>query len=522
MYLGFHRLNIMDKSTSGDQPFIIEHNDRTIYCLCNGEIYEYLDIIKEYGLNVQSKSDCEVIPLLYKQLCFTGDIEGDRTGFRELVSKIKGGEFACAIIDIDHTQSVTTIRLVTDPASVRPLFYAITDKEIVFSSVLKGLIDIVDGEYIRRFKPGHILEIKLWEENNMIKSATHEENYYIHDKTPIYQPISDEHILTSQYLQKALIEVKSVFEKSVISSLIVACCAKILNEKYGRILKTFSIGLPGSSDGPYAKMVAKHCGTFHTHIKLTSDDFLKAIEEVIWATETCDVTTIRASTGQFLISRWIRKHTDVKVLLIGDGSDELCSGYMYFHNNPSATDSHNENCRLIKDIHKYDGLRADRGVSGNGLEARMPFLKHTFIDLILSIDPRVRIPIDGIEKWLLRKSFEGTDYIPEEVLWRKKEAFSDGVSSTENSWYDIIQKRVKHLYTDKDLKSAQTKYPYCPPTSMEGLYYREIFVRKFGDDKAHLIPYQWLPKWCGNITEPSARVLDVYNIKRTVVICDGE
>lgn len=262
------------------------------------------------------------------------------------------------------------------------------------------------------------------------------------------------------------------------SSLVAGLLAKEF-KKRGETLRTFSIGMPGATDKEHAENVAKHIGSVHTHIEFSERDFLDAVEEVVKVTETFDITTIRATTGNYLVGKWISENTDVKVLLIGDGSDELCSGYMYFHSAPDPHSSHLENIRLINDIHQYDVLRADRGVADNGLEARVPFLDKHFIDLYLTIDPKLRIPTTTekgfkMEKALLRDSFLGENLIPDSVLYRKKEAFSDGVSSEDKSWYVILQEWCEKEYSDQDLEES-TKLSYLPPVSKESLHYRKLF-----------------------------------------------
>lgn len=249
---------------------------------------------------------------------------------------------------------------------------------------------------------------------------------------------------------------------------------------------------------------------------MQEEDFLKAVKEVIKVTETFDITTIRATTGNYLIGKWVNENTDVKVLLIGDGSDELCSGYMYFHKAPNPMDSHFENLRLIQDIHFYDVLRADRGLASNGLEARVPFLDKTFIRLILQTNPDFRIPTQTLkgfvmEKALLRDSFSGTGLLPDEVLYRPKEAFSDGVSSKKKSWFMILQEDCEKRFSDEELEKAKAEIDYLPPLSKEALYYRRQFQEFYGKGEVQrVVPYYWLPKWCGVVTDPSARVLEVY------------
>jgi asparagine synthase (glutamine-hydrolysing) len=253
---------------------------------------------------------------------------------------------------------------------------------------------------------------------------------------------------------------------------------------------------------------------------------LDAIRDVIEAIESYDITTVRASVGQFLISKWIRQNTDIRVLLIGDGSDELCSGYMYFHNAPSPTAAHDENIRLLGDIGYFDVLRADRCIAYNGIEARVPFLDHEFVNMYLNIPHGNRVPIKDVnntrrvEKWLLRKAFDVTwpeqnnqppkAILPYDVLWRKKEAFSDGVSSRNRSWYQIIQDNLETKYVDADFETNEVNYHLRPPTK-EALYYRLIFNELFDPMAAAVIPYYWMPKWSGDAKDPSARVLKVYD-----------
>lgn len=294
------------------------------------------------------------------------------------------------------------------------------------------------------------------------------------------------------------------------SSLVVGIASRHL-KKTGKKLRTFSIGMPGGTDGPYAQKVADFCGTEHTHFELTTQDFLDAIRDVIRAIGTYDITTVRASVGQYLVCKKIRAETDITVLLIGDGSDELCSGYMYFHKAPTPQESHVENCRLLKEIGMYDVLRADRGVARHGLEARCPFLSFDFINLYLNLDCRIRVPVEGVEKWLLRRAFSpefGEAVIPEDVRVRPKCAFSDGVSKKEKSWFQIIGEMADTMYKDEELLKAKETYKHVPPISFESLYYRKTFEEFYGST-AHVIPHYWLPKWCGDILEPSARVLEV-------------
>lgn len=503
-FLGFHRLAIMDTSTNGDQPFVFEFNNHTVYTICNGEIFNSHQLINKYNLNLLSHSDCEIIPSIYQQ-------HGIHTLVQDLL-----GEFACAIFDF-HSDNTAQIFLFRDPFGVRPLFYGLDDNGFAFASEAKAIQDLVTN--IHPFPPGSFACLNISPLSNNFDLLF---TPFYHYTFPILSSLDP---FNSTYLDSVMHNIVSIFSNAVVcrldsdrplgallsggldSSLVVAVASKYLKETYNKTLHTFSIGLPNSTDEYYAQLVADHCHTIHTHIQLDEQQFIDAIPSVIWATETFDITTIRASTGQYLISQWIANNTDIKVLLIGDGSDELCSGYLYFHNSPSPSDSHLENIKLLKEIHLYDVDRADRGIAHHGIEARVPFLDYRFVNYYMSIDPRLRIPINGIEKWLLRTAFNHSDYLPKQILFRKKEAFSDGVSSTTKSWYQIIQNNADKLYHDNELSSS--KYSHCPPPTKEALHYRNIFSNLF-PNLDHIIPHFWLPNWCGDISEPSARVLDVY------------
>lgn len=492
MALGFHRLAIMDLSSHGDQPFIMELADRTIYWMCNGEIYEYDSLVHKYGLEdvLESSSDCEIIGYIYKLV-----------GLKQLCDDIKGGEFACVIVDVPHG-GPPAIHFIRDPLGVRPLFIGYDTTRVVFSSEYKGIgslihavqmpsgcaVSFIDGELVlHRYHHGlEAPEIviddrsaQVFVRNGLISSV--------------------ESMLGSDRPMGALLS------GGLDSSLIVAIASRYLAER-GKQLHTFSIGMPGATDREYAEMVAKHCNTLHTHIELTSSEFLDAIHDVIRCIESPDITTIRASVGQYLVSKTISQRYGIKVLLIGDGSDELFGGYLYFHKAPNASEFRAENIKLLENIKYYDVLRADRGVAGNGIEARVPFLKCTYVDMVLSLPAQMRMPSNGVEKWLLRTAFSDTGLLPEAVLWRKKEAFSDGVSSVTESWYSIIQKMANDTISDAQFNVERHSYlPFELPTK-ESLYFMKIFIHYYPDGLG-LIPGYWLPSWVGNIKEPSARVL---------------
>ena len=237
---------------------------------------------------------------------------------------------------------------------------------------------------------------------------------------------------------------------------------------------------------------------------------LDALETVIYEIETYDTTTIRASVGQYMVSKWISENTDIKVVIVGDISDELTSGYLYFHNSPDENFSHRENIKLLDTIHYFDVLRADRGTASHDLEVRVPYGSKQLIEYYLSIEPKLRVPKNGVEKWLLRNSYKNTNILPDEILFRTKEAFSDGISSNEKSWFEIIQDKVNLSMSDRYFNSKKTNYNINQPKTKEALYYREIFD-KYYINQDHIIPFYWMPNWDeDDVNDPSARKLKIY------------
>lgn len=263
--------------------------------------------------------------------------------------------------------------------------------------------------------------------------------------------------------------------------------------------------MANSTDNKYAKIVSEFINSEHTIVEITKENALNSIKNVIWAIESFDITTVRASVGQYLVSKYIAENTDFKVVMSGDGSDEVTSGYIYNYLAPDNNSLHDEAIKRIKEIHIYDCLRADRATSIHGLELRVPFLDVEFIDKYLSINPELRKPDEKhIEKYLLRSSFEG--YLPDKVLWRKKEAFSDGISSEEDSWHIIIKKYIDNFITDEEFINNHQKYTHCTPATKEAYYYRKVFCEYFGDKYCNVIKDFWLPNW-SDTKDPSAREL---------------
>lgn len=502
----FHRLCIMNPSHTLDQPFIYESEDKktTWYVLCNGEIYNYLD------LDPNAKNDTSAIFTEYKKQNFN---------FRDLNNSLNG-EYALCILEINPNETI--IKFSTDTCSVRPLFYYFNNSysTLVLSSLIGGIVNIPDinQQKIRRLNGGEACEFRV---SDPIKNLKGVANFYSFN-LPFVQVrqnvISD--------IQIALDNINKTLTKAVIdrlqtdrpfgcllsggldSSLVAAIAAREL-KKRGQRLRTFTIGMKDSTDIPYARKVAEHIDSDHTEIEFNQEEALQSLEQVIKCCGTYDITTIRASVGQYLISKWISQNTDIKVIINGDGSDEAWMGYLYFHLAPNPEMAQIESAKLLYNIHHFDGLRVDRCISNWGLEARLPFLDKNMIELSYIINPELKVPRSEngskpTEKWVLRKSFDN-GLLPNDVLWRKKEAFSDSFSDTKKSWYTIIQDYINENYQIDSSK----KWTVNPPVSKESQWYREIYEKYYGDS-GHILPYYWLPNWC-NTSEPSARVLSIYN-----------
>jgi asparagine synthase (glutamine-hydrolysing) len=536
--IGFQRLAIMDLSIQGDQPFSFSYKMtdsgtgrqvlRTLYVVCNGEIYNYKEILESEDFKnclektnyvMKSHSDCEIILPLFLH-----------HGIDYLTKKLNG-EFAFAIYDVyedlEMNKTVYNVYLARDRFGIRPLFYTIiNDYTFAFCSEMKGLIGLKGNNKVEVFRPRTWLHATgMKGEKKLYFNAA---LYYRIGNIPIIKKpeLSDVYrIIRAQFTKAVEIRLDSEREIGCLlsggldSSLVSAIASEYL-KKQGRKLKTFSIGMPDSPDCKFAKLVAEHIGSEHTNIEIPESEWLNKLEKIIEITETFDITTIRATTGQYLVSKWIADNTNIKVLLIGDGSDELTSGYLYFHKAPSPNESHVENLKLLDTIHYFDVLRADRGISSNGLEARVPFLDYNFVDLYLSIDTDLRTPQkhlyeDGktakCEKWLLRKAFDESGLLPSAVLWRKKEAFSDGVSSHSKSWYQIIQEKINSEMSDEYFEEGIKKYEgFVKPHTKEALFYHEVYDKLYPNQYG-ILPFYWLPKWVGDATDPSARTLSIYS-----------
>ena len=495
--VGYLRMAVTDQAA----PAVGKANGLDVYL--NGEIYNYKELATRWNLQLaEGTSDCAIIPHLATHLPPT-----------ELVRTLDG-VFAFA-----HVNTTTNQLLVARyPYGVRPLFEAqYADGSTIWSSEIKGLP--ADYTQIQPFPPR---TWRLYDTKTGKLINEHKYHEVPHVKIAAFgfpsglslAKVALHDALTSAVKKRLLSDrpIGALLSGGLDSSLVAAIAArelKLNNKK----LHTFSIGMPGSTDLMYAKMVAEFIKSEHHEVVVTPEDFLNAIPQVIHDIESYDITTVRASVGNWLIGKYIKEHTDIKVVFNGDGSDEIGGGYLYFYRAPSDEEFEAESERLLNEIHLYDVLRSDRSRAAHGLDARTPFLDKNVVATWRSIATYLRRPkknnAEGrgamMEKFILREAFVYDHYLPLDVLMRKKEAFSDGVSATNDSWY------LRTSDYAKTLNQTQTQYTHNSPTTDEARWYRQLFVQNYGDKAATLIPRMWLPRWIPGATDPSARTLkDLY------------
>jgi len=514
--LGFHRLAINGLNTESDQPF--QHDNLTL--ICNGEIYNYKELYKVLGIEPKTQSDCEVILHLYR-----------RFGIEQTL-QLLDGVFAFVLIDYNIYEDSAKLYAARDPYGVRPLYMMHDSLRIGFASELKCLANlrlVNKPTEIAHFMPGTYTTFEMpFLVNSQWNLVKKEQRY--HTPSSIITSVSKmPTILTdiNRNITEALVNavekrcvtterpIACLLSGGLDSSLITALVNDYHNKNALPQLETYSIGLEGSVDLHYARIVADYLGTKHTEIVLTEQDFTSAIPEVIYAIESYDTTTVRASIGNYLLGKYIREHSLAKVIFNGDGSDELTGGYLYFHKAPNEIEFDLECRRLLRDIHMFDVLRSDKCISTHGLEPRTPFLDRGWVQTYLSINASIRCHTNDkkCEKYLLRSAFseyknwEGNAILPTEILWRTKEAFSDGVSMNSRSLYQIIQEYVEN----EKLASIDTsvRYLHNPPKTAEQHYYRGIFERHYME-LGGVVPYMWMPKFVEGATDASARTLKIY------------
>lgn len=483
--LGFQRLSIMDLSFSGMQPFT-RNNDASI---CNGEIYGFRKLKKDLiskGHKFISDSDCEILlPMYY---------EYGLNMFEKL-----DAEFATVIYD----GKKDTFIAARDPIGIRPLFYGYSKNgHIIFASEAKNLVGLTHK--ITPFPPGHYYYNGEFISYCDISKAY--DNYINDDLETICSNINDKLIKAIEKRMDADAPVGFLLSGGLDSSLVCSIAQKMYPNKP---IKTFAIGMTTDAiDLKYAKEVADYIKSDHTEIYMTKEEVLSSLEEVIKILGTFDITTIRASIGMYLICKKIHEISDVRVLLTGEISDELF-GYKYTDFAPNSEEFQKESQKRIKELYMYDVLRADRCISSNSLEARVPFGDLDFVKYVMSIDPKIKLNKYNMGKYLLRHAFED-NYLPKNILYREKAAFSDAVG---HSMVDYLKEYADNYYSDKDFNLLCEKYNYhAKPFTKESLLYREIF-EKYYPHQAEMIVDFWMPNkdWDGcNVNDPSARVLSNY------------
>ena len=479
--LGFHRLAIMGLHPEGMQPFGLNGS----FLVCNGEIYGFEKLKQELSekYTFVSQSDCEILLPLYQE-----------HGVK--MFSMLDAEFALILYDAETGGFVAA----RDPIGIRPLYYGY-DKEgaILFASEPKNLLDLTDK--IMPFPPGH-----YFKDGQFVCycDLTKVENICHDDLDTICSNIREKLIAGVEKRLVADAKVGFLLSGGLDSSLVCSIAAK----RSKTPIKTFAIGMSEDAiDLKYAREVAEYIGSDHTEVIITKDSVLSALEWVIMVLGTYDITTIRASMGMYLLCEAIHKNTDIRVLLTGEISDELF-GYKYTDFAPSAEAFQKEAEKRLRELHMYDVLRADRCISVNSLEARVPFGDLDFVKYVMSIDPEKKLNKYGKGKYLLRRAFEG-DYLPESILYREKAAFSDAVG---HSMVDYLKEFAASHYTDEEFEHRRCAYNHARPFTKESLYYREIFEKYYPGQSEMVIDF-WMPNksWDGcDVNDPSARVLSNY------------
>ena len=480
--VGFQRLAIMGLTEEGMQPFFMDGN----CAVCNGELYGFRPVKKqlEKKYTFASDSDCELILPLYKEYGL------------DMFGKLDA-EFAMVIYDAERGSFVAA----RDPIGIRPLFYGYSESgRIAFASEAKNLTDIVDE--VRAFPPGHYYadgEFVCYEDIAAVKEFRRDgiEEVTAHIREKLVRGIEKR--------LDADAPIGFLLSGGLDSSLVCAVSARLM----GKPIRTFAIGMSTDAiDLKYAKQVADYIGSEHTEVVIDRDTVLGSLEEVVAALGTFDITTVRASVGMYLVCKYIREHTDIKVLLTGEISDELF-GYKYTDFAPTPAAFQQEAAKRVRELYMYDVLRADRCISVHGMEARVPFGDLDFVRYVMSVDPAMKMNVYGKGKYLLRKAFEG-DLLPHDILYREKAAFSDAVG---HSMVGILKEYAEELYTDEEFSEKRRRYSHAAPFTKESLLYRELFEKHYPRTSSSIADF-WMPnrEWDGlvGVKDPSARVLSNY------------
>ncbi len=480
-WLFFQRLAIMGLEESGMQPFTLD-GDAVV---CNGELYGFRALKKQLAArySFRSDSDCELLLPLYRE---------HGLGMFRLLD----AEFALVLYDGKSGKTIAA----RDPIGIRPLYYGYgRDGAIIFASEPKNLVSLCDK--IMPFPPGHYYCDGAFV---CYRDMTAQRPVCTDDVETVCKTIREKLAAGIEKRLDADAPLGFLLSGGLDSSLVCAVAARSLQKP----IRTFSIGMREDAiDLKYARRVADYLHADHTEVIITKADVLAALEPVVELLATFDITTIRASIGMYLVCKAIHEQTDIRVLLTGEISDELF-GYKYTDFAPDARAFQLESEKRVRELHMYDVLRADRCISVNSLEARVPFGDLDFVDYVLSVDPAKKMNLYGKGKYLLRHAFEG-DYLPQEILWREKAAFSDAVG---HSMVDDLKAYAESRYTDAEFEQARGRYTHAAPFTKESLLYRELF-EKYYPGQSQMVADFWMPNraWAGcQVDDPSARVLANY------------
>jgi asparagine synthase (glutamine-hydrolysing) len=477
--LSHERLSIIDLH-SGRQPI---KGSKTAYMVHNGEIYNHQELrdglLKHHTF--KTKSDSEVIVHLYEEFGYD---------FLDILD----GDFAFVVVDGDDFIAGR------DPMGVKPLYYGLDERgRIYFASEMKPIAD--QCKTFSTFPPGHFYTPKT----GFVKYYRPDyEDHLKADKNLDLKLIRDTLTEATRKRLMSDVPIGVLLSGGLDSSLTSSIAARLLSEQ-GKTLHSFSIGLDKDApDAKAARKVAAFLGTEHHEIHFTIEQGIEILEKLIWHLETYDVTSVRASTPMYFLSKAI---TDlgIKVVLSGEGADEIFGGYLYFRNAPSTEAFQQETIERVQKLFTADLLRADKSTMAHGLEARVPFLDKAFLDMAMTIKAEEKQPktYNGVEKYILRKAFDTTEdpYLPQEVLWRQKEQFSDGVGY---NWIDQLIDYCSSQVTDEQLESAAERFSYNTPTTKEAYFYRDIFSKHYPQVSAAQTVRKWIPKWQEN-QDPSGR-----------------
>ena len=518
---GFHRLSINGLNPKAHQPLFL---DNTV-TLCNGEIWNSSEMHCSCDKVNESGSDCECLPLFYRNT-IENTVHNNEEPFETLCNIING---VFGLVLFDRLKNV--IYIARDRVGIRSLYYVVekdlesATENLFVASELKSIPTTFSN--VEAFPPGHWGCFSVQRTSSEYQPFTTQPYWtlrasrrltYLQPDCPLEEMSEQlDYLDCCERLNMALtnaVEKRFKSDRSIgcvlsggLDSTIITAIACIFHSRAhpnGPPLRTYTIGMKGGEDFKWAKMAADYFGTEHHEFVVSEKEFLDAIPDVIAQIESYDVTTVRASTGNWLLAKYIAQLGKDTVLFCGDVADELLGGYRGFGLTTDAYAFDDENVKMLENIHRFDVLRCEKSFAGHGLEARVPFADYDVVDLLMSVPPEFKM-WDGenrIEKDLLRRAFQ--DYLPYELLWRRKEAFSDGVSKKEKSWYEVIH---EHLLSKEDSPHTITR-SHATPYDIESSYYRELFERFYSSTKT--IPYLWKQPFC-SIPEPSARCLDNYD-----------